>query len=152
RLATLRRSVLRARGEGRFFEASLNKRQPFARSGDSPMTARLAACLGLLVAAAPAPAQPPNKDLPKVVLVGECSRLGYAPLVAKRLEGKAVVVSVAANGGDSANVLKNLDEWVLREKPDVVHLNCGLHDLKLSKKTKKHQVELDDYEANLKRI
>ena len=74
-------------------------------------------------------------ELPKVVLVGDSIRLGYAPLVAKRLEGKARVVSAEANGGDSANVLAHLDEWVIREKPAVVHLNCGLHDLKLSKKT-----------------
>jgi lysophospholipase L1-like esterase/dienelactone hydrolase len=112
----------------------------------------LLACLTCsLPAAAQKPAGPPP-DLPKVVLVGDSIRLGYAPLVAKRLEGKARVVSVEANGGDSDNVLKHLDEWVLREKPAVVHLNCGLHDLKLSKKTKQHQVPLEKYEANLKEI
>src|SRR5262245_495713 len=94
----------------------------------------------------------PRSELPKVVLVGDSIRLGYAPLVAKRLAGKATVVSVTGNGGDSANVLKNLDEWIVREKPVVVHLNCGLHDLKLSKTTKKHQVEAERYEANLKEI
>jgi lysophospholipase L1-like esterase/dienelactone hydrolase len=109
----------------------------------------------VLALAAPSPAQRPGEtkpDLPTVVLVGDSIRLGYAPLVAKRLEGKARVVSAAANGGDSDNVLAHLDEWVLREKPAVVHLNCGLHDLKLSKKTKQHQVPLDRYEANLKEI
>jgi lysophospholipase L1-like esterase/dienelactone hydrolase len=106
----------------------------------------------LLAATSTLPAQQTKKDLPKVVLIGDSIRLGYAPLVAKRLEGKAVVISPKANGGDSANVMKNLDEWVAREKPDVVHFNCGLHDLKLSKKTKKHQVEPDVYEANLKAI
>ena len=64
--------------------------------------------------AGPAAAQPP----PKVVLVGDSIRLGYAPLVAGKLDGKAVVVSPKANGGDSTNVLKHLDEWVIREKPD----------------------------------
>jgi lysophospholipase L1-like esterase/dienelactone hydrolase len=98
--------------------------------------------------AGPAAAQPP----PKVVLVGDSIRLGYAPLVAKKLDGKAVVVSPKPNGGDSANVLKHLDEWVIREKPDVVHINCGLHDLKLSKATGKHQVGPDDYRRNLRQI
>jgi lysophospholipase L1-like esterase len=110
--------------------------------------AALAAFL-LPILAAVAPAQ---TELPKVVLVGDSIRLGYAPLVAKRLEGKARVVSVEANGGDSANVLKHLDEWVIAEKPAVVHFNCGLHDLKLSKKAKEHQVPLEQYEANLKEI
>jgi lysophospholipase L1-like esterase len=70
----------------------------------------------------------------------------------KKLEGKAVIVSPKENGGDSSNVLKHLDEWVIKQKPAVVHLNCGLHDLKLSQKDKKHQVELDKYEANLREI
>ncbi len=107
-----------------------------------------------LLTAPMALAQAPDAkpELPKVVLVGDSIRLGYAPLVAKRLEGKAVVVSPADNGGDSGNVLKHLDEWVVREKPDIVHLNCGLHDLKLAKQTKQHQVEPDQYEANLKQI
>jgi lysophospholipase L1-like esterase/dienelactone hydrolase len=107
--------------------------------------------LSLLLLAA-LPAQPPAAPPPKVVLVGDSIRLGYAPLVAKTLAGKAVVVSAAANGGDSANVLKHLDEWVIREKPDVVHFNCGLHDLKRSKKDGTHQVEPDDYRRNLQRI
>ena len=74
----------------------------------------------------------PGGAAPKVVLIGDSIRLGYAPNVAERLAGKATVVSPPANGGDSANVLEHLEEWVIREKPDVVHLNCGLHDLKRS--------------------
>ena len=91
-----------------------------------------------------------EKPLPKVVLVGDSIRMGYAPLVAKRLDGKAIVISAKPNGEDSGNVLKNLDEWVINEKPDVVHINAGLHDLKL--KDKSYQVPLVDYEKNLKTI
>jgi dienelactone hydrolase/lysophospholipase L1-like esterase len=97
--------------------------------------------------------QPDSKpELPRVVLIGDSIRLGYAPLVAARLKGKAEILSPTPNGGDSSNVLKNLDEWVLRTKPDIVHLNCGLHDLKLSKQTKRHQVPLEQYETNLREI
>jgi hypothetical protein len=88
----------------------------------------------------------------KIVLIGDSIRLGYAQRVAERLTDKAVVISTPENGGDSANVLAHLDEWVLRQKPDVVHLNCGLHDLKRSKKDGHHQVELDRYSENLRRI
>ncbi|MGC8641410.1 MAG: GDSL-type esterase/lipase family protein [Isosphaeraceae bacterium] len=94
----------------------------------------------------------PVADLPRVVLVGDSIRLGYAPRVAERLAGKAVVISPAQNGGDSANVLAHLDEWVLKQKPDVVHLNCGLHDLKRFKGDGHHQVELDRYSENLRQI
>lgn len=122
------------------------------------MTTRSAIGLLLLLVftrhvGAQAPQAPQAKPgVPKVVLIGDSIRLGYAPLVIKRLEGKAIVVSPKANGGDSANVLKNLDAWVIREKPALVHLNCGLHDLKFDKKTKQHQVGPDQYKANLEQI
>jgi len=91
-----------------------------------------------------------QKPLAKVVLIGDSIRIGYAPLVAKRLEGKAIVVSAKPNGEDSGNVLKNLQEWVIKENPDVVHINAGLHDLKL--KDAAYQVPLAEYEKNLKMI
>ena len=90
------------------------------------------------------------KPLPKIVLVGDSIRMGYAPLVAKNLDGKAVVVSPAPNGEDSGNVLRNLDQWVIKEQPDIVHINAGLHDLKL--KDGSYQVPLAAYEKNLKTI
>ncbi len=91
-------------------------------------------------------------ELPKVVLVGDSIRLSYAPIVAKQLAGKAVVVSTAANGGDSSNVLRHLDEWVIRQRPDVVHFNCGIHDTKKFKATGSFQVSPQQYEANLREI
>lgn len=90
--------------------------------------------------------------LPKVVLLGDSIRLGYAPLVEKLLAGKAVIVSPKANGGDSSNTLKNLETWAIREQPTLVHFNCGIHDIKKSKKTGEHQVPASQYEANLRRI
>ncbi len=95
---------------------------------------------------------PKSAELPRVVLVGDSIRLGYAPLVARRLEGRAVVVGPKENGGDSGNILKNLDAWIISQKPDVIHINCGLHDLKLDKASKLHQVPLAAYEANLRTL
>jgi lysophospholipase L1-like esterase/dienelactone hydrolase len=108
------------------------------------------AWLAVLLVASPATAQ--DKDLPKVVLVGDSIRQGFAPLVVKRLEGKAIVVSHEANGGDSGNVLKHLDEWLIKEQPNIVHFNCGLHDLKRGKKDAAYQVSLEQYEKNLRAI
>jgi lysophospholipase L1-like esterase len=107
---------------------------------------RFVLLLGILVSSAAAQ----EKALPRVVLVGDSIRMGYAPLVAKRLEGKAIVISAKPNGEDTANVLRNLDEWVINERPDVVHINAGLHDLKL--KDKSYQVPLTEYEKNLNTI
>jgi len=48
--------------------------------------------LAPLIALAAAPTKAPSAlDMPKVLLVGDT--IGYAPLVAKRLAGKAVVVN-----------------------------------------------------------
>lgn len=91
-----------------------------------------------------------EKPLPRVVLIGDSIRLGYAPFVAKLLEGKAIVLSPKPNGEDSRNVLKNLDEWVIKQEPDIVHINAGLHDLKRTGQS--YQVPLADYESNLRTI
>lgn len=89
---------------------------------------------------------------PKIVLVGDSIRMGYAPFVIKALDGQATVVSSRQNGADTANVLRTLDTIVIAEQPDIVHINCGLHDLKFSKKTKTHQVPPEQYEKNLREI
>jgi lysophospholipase L1-like esterase len=90
--------------------------------------------------------------LPKVVLIGDSIRLGYAPVVIRELEGRAVVVHSKANGGDSANVLKHLQEWAIAEQPDVVHFNCGIHDIKRIKETGAFQISPEQYAANLRQI
>jgi len=93
-----------------------------------------------------------DKPLPKVVLVGDSIRLSYAEAVSKHLAGKAIVISPKANGGDSSNVLKHLDAWVIREQPDIVHFNCGIHDTKKFTATGKFQVSPEQYEKNLRTI
>ena len=98
------------------------------------------------------PAAEPAAKLPKVVLIGDSIRLGYAPEVAKLLAGKATIVSAKANGGDSANVLKNLTAWAIAEKPNIVHFNCGIHDTKKDKQSGKFQVPPEQYEKNLRSI
>jgi lysophospholipase L1-like esterase/dienelactone hydrolase len=96
--------------------------------------------------------------------MGDSIRIGYAPLVAKKLDGIAEVITFPENGGDTNATLKQLDDWEKNGKgpyakqnaetrpPLIVHFNCGLHDLKFSKKTKTHQVPLDEYEKNLRAI
>jgi dienelactone hydrolase/lysophospholipase L1-like esterase len=92
------------------------------------------------------------QPLPRVVLAGDSIRIGYAPLVASLLAGKAEVIAATENGGDSANLVAHVEEWVLKLQPDVVHLNCGLHDLRVDKASGRSQVPLAEYEANLRTI
>ncbi len=93
-----------------------------------------------------------TEQLPKIVLIGDSIRLSYAPTVIDQLAGKAIVVSSKANGGDSDSVLKNFEQWVIRERPAVVYFNCGIHDTKKFRATGKFQVSPRQYEANLRRI
>lgn len=93
-----------------------------------------------------------QSPLPRVVLIGDSIRMGYAPLVAKRLSGRVEIIAATENGGDSARVRKNLDTWAIAQRPDLVHFNAGLHDLKRSRASGQYQVSLTDYEANLREI
>jgi len=111
----------------------------------------LGATLTLRTIDSPAEEKAP-RQVPKVVLLGDSIRLGYAPLVEKELARKAVVISPKANGGDSSSLLKHLDEWAIREQPAIVHFNCGIHDTKKAKAGGKFQVPPDQYEANLRNI
>jgi dienelactone hydrolase/lysophospholipase L1-like esterase len=101
---------------------------------------------------AQAPAKSAKPPLPQVILLGDSIRTGYAPLVAKRLAGRAVVVNPDVGTGDSSSLLALLDRLVLPENPTIIHFNCGLHDIKVSKEKKVHQVELERYEKNLRAI
>jgi lysophospholipase L1-like esterase len=92
------------------------------------------------------------EHMEQVVLIGDSIRMGYQATVAEALDGVAEVWAPEENGGDSANVLAHLDDWVIERQPDVVHLNAGLHDLKLPFDSDTHQVPLDDYRRNLETI
>jgi len=86
----------------------------------------------------------------RIILIGDSIRVGYQPLVAAKLQGRAEICGPQDNGGDSRNVLAHLDDWVLRLQADVLHLNCGLHDLKFE--NGHHQVPLEEYERNVRAI
>ncbi|MCA9191321.1 MAG: SGNH/GDSL hydrolase family protein [Planctomycetales bacterium] len=108
----------------------------------------------LVVVFMPLTAVSQNEQLsePKVVLIGDSIRLSYASIVSKSLEGQATIISPAANGGDSRNVLKNIQLWAVQEQPEIIHFNCGIHDTKKSKNSEEFQVSPEQYETNLREI
>jgi acyl-CoA thioesterase-1 len=89
--------------------------------------------------------------LPKVLLIGDSISIGYTPPVRALLKGKANVHRIPANGGPTSNGIKHIDQWLGKEKWAVIHLNFGLHDLKIMPDGK-HQVSAEDYEKNLRTI
>jgi lysophospholipase L1-like esterase len=87
-----------------------------------------------------------------VILIGDSICMGYRPRVKERLSGKADILGIEGNGGDSSRMLENLDEWMINRDADLIHFNCGLHDLKFERDTKTYQQPLEVYEANLREI
>jgi lysophospholipase L1-like esterase len=89
----------------------------------------------------------------KIALIGDSIRMGYQAMVIEQLAGSAEILSPEQNGGDSRRVLAHVDEWVTSLRPDIVHLNCGLHDLKREFATPEGtQVPLAEYRQNLEAI
>ncbi|OGG51871.1 MAG: hypothetical protein A3F84_15220 [Candidatus Handelsmanbacteria bacterium RIFCSPLOWO2_12_FULL_64_10] len=89
---------------------------------------------------------------PKVLLAGDSISFGYGPHVRERLDGTCEVVNLPANGGTSANLLAHLDDWLIRPGFDIIHLNCGLHDLARDRDASGPRVGLEPYEANLREV
>lgn len=106
------------------------------------------AALAALLGDAPAGAEP----LPAVVLVGDSIRMGYADVVADRLQGRARVISAPENGSFSRKVMHHLDDWAIRHRPSVVHFGAGLHDIMTEPTTGRRLVEPVEYRANLRAI
>ena len=69
--------------------------------------------LGILVSSAAAQ----ETSLPKVVLVGDSIRMGYAPLVAKAPRRQGDRRQCKAERRGQWQRARNLDEWVIKEKP-----------------------------------
>jgi lysophospholipase L1-like esterase len=88
----------------------------------------------------------------RVILVGDSIRMGYQELVRAQLEGWADVWGPEQNGGTSENVLAHLDEWAITRRPDVLHINCGLHDLRKEFGQDAAAVPLPAYTDNLRTI
>jgi hypothetical protein len=89
--------------------------------------------------------------LPRVLLIGDSISIGYTVPVQKLLAGKANVHRVPDNAGPTTHGVQFLETWLGNERWDVIHFNFGLHDLKLMWDGE-HQVRVEDYERNLRRL
>jgi acyl-CoA thioesterase-1 len=101
-----------------------------------------------------------SPNLPRVLLIGDSISMGYTIPVRELLQGKANVLRVHDNAGDTGHGVQKLDAWLGGQKWDVIHFNFGLHDLKYLDASGKYvgpdqgkQVTLlPQYEANLRLI
>jgi len=92
---------------------------------------------------------PPGRS---VLIIGDSISMGYTPHLAELLAGAAEVVHNPGNAGDTNNAAAHLEGWLKQVPAEVIHFNCGLHDIKRSRQTPGRQVPLERYRANLDRI
>ena len=90
---------------------------------------------------------PDDPALPRVLLIGDSISMGYTVPVRKLLKGQANIHRIPANGQTTTHTLANLDKWLGPKSWDVIHFNCGLHDLTVSS-----EVELSQYEKNIEQL
>ncbi len=101
--------------------------------------------------------------LPRVLLIGDSISIGYTLPVRELLQGKANVHRPPTNCGPTILGLAEIDQWLGKDKWDVIHFNWGLHDLKYmgpdgqnltdpNASDSRQQVPLDQYETNLRRL
>jgi len=128
----------------------------------------IVALVGVLHASSPAAAQTKTKKatpkarpsclapitdqpgLPRVLLIGDSISMGYTLPTRAALKGKANVHRPPENCGPTTRGVQKLDKWLGKGSWDVIHFNFGLHDIKYIEG--KHQVPLEEYEKNLRRI
>ena len=89
----------------------------------------------------------------QVFLMGDSIRIGYQATVASELAGLAEIVGREENGSNSKHTRARLDAWLEGVDPDIVHINCGLHDIaRTPKNAKNNAIPPELYEENLESI
>ncbi len=92
------------------------------------------------------------KQVPKVLLAGDSISFGYGSLVQAILRNKFEVSNLPENGGTSANLLAHIDDWMVKPGYDIIHVNCGLHDIAIECETRRHRAPLEQYRMNVEEI
>lgn len=91
-------------------------------------------------------------SLPNALLIGDSICAGYTPWVQAALVGAIDVVAIPENGKDSQTVLERWQRWVGDNYYTIIHVNCGLHDLKRLPNDGSFHVPMAAYEENLRAI
>ncbi|MCC7249794.1 MAG: SGNH/GDSL hydrolase family protein [Lysobacter sp.] len=88
----------------------------------------------------------------RVALIGDSIRMNAEPFLRKRLSSDIELFAPPTNSESSRKVLAHLREWVPMGSAELVHLNCGLHDLRYDPGRDRPVCALDEYAANLEAI
>jgi acyl-CoA thioesterase-1 len=69
------------------------------------------------------------KELPNVLIMGDSISIGYSPYVIENLKGVAEVRRHKGNAGPTIRGVAGIEEWLGKEKWDLIHFNWGLWDM-----------------------
>jgi isoamyl acetate esterase len=88
----------------------------------------------------------------KVALIGDSIRLNAQPFVREWLPPRFELLAPEENCESSRKVLDNIQRWVPMSGIDIVHLNCGLHDIRHDPGCDRPVSSVEEYEAHLGEI
>jgi isoamyl acetate esterase len=91
-----------------------------------------------------------GRAVPRILLLGDSIKVYMQPFVTEMLAGKAVVEG-PESCKTSGNLLEHLDSW-LEGKNDIIHFNCGLHDIAIDRASGRRRTELTQYQQNIHQI
>ena len=74
--------------------------------------------------------------LPKALIIGDSISIGYTPYVTQLLKNEAVARRNAGNAQHTGVGIEKLEQWLGKEKRDVIHFNLGFGSE--PQKVKKH--------------
>src|SRR5438128_9291679 len=90
-----------------------------------------------------------DPGLPRVLLIGDSISIGYTAPLRELLRGKANVYRIPDAVG-TVKLRRNLKRWLAEGDWDLVHFNCGLHDILFTNRAV--YVSPEEYEKNLRDV
>lgn len=88
----------------------------------------------------------------RVSLIGDSIRMNAEPFVRDRLPQRFRLTSPSVNCESSHTVAERIGDWAPRGEFDLVHINCGLHDIRYDPGRNCPVSSPEEYEANLRKI
>ena len=85
----------------------------------------------------------------RVFLVGDSIRMNAERHVCAQLPHALSLLSPSVNCESSRQVSEKIEEWAPADEGDIVHLNCGLHDIRRNPGTHWPVCTLEEYQYNL---
>lgn len=88
----------------------------------------------------------------QVTLIGDSIRLNSQSFVRDNLPSHFQLWGPTVNCGSSRNVATDIASWVAPATADLVHINCGLHDIRFDPSAEHPTCSIKEYAAHLETI